>query len=202
MEKCINITNGKDCCGCGACLNICPKDAITMAEDNAGFIFPKVDKALCVDCGLCKNVCVFSKKGEGENDNAQVYASVINNRGILENSSSGGVFSALANAVIEDGGVVFGAGWTDDFSVEHTFADNKNDLKKLRGSKYVQSLTGTTFREVKKLLTEGKTVCFSGTPCQISGLKAYLGKDYQNLFTVDIICHGVPSMKMLKDDIS
>ena len=201
MEKCIKITNSKDCCGCGACLNICPKDAITMAEDDAGFIFPKVDKALCVDCGLCKNVCVFARNGEGENDNPQVYASVINDRGILENSSSGGVFSALANAVIEDGGVVFGAGWTDDFSVEHTFADNKNDLRKLRGSKYVQSLTGTTFREVKKLLTEGKTVCFSGTPCQISGLKAYLGKDYQNLLTVDIICHGVPSMKMLKDDL-
>ena len=202
MDNCIKIVNGKDCCGCGACLNICPKDAITMAEDDAGFIFPKVDKALCVDCGLCKNVCVFSKKGEGENDNPQVYAAVVNDRETLENSSSGGVFSALANAVIEKDGVVFGASLKDGFSVEHIFIDNKNDLKKLRGSKYVQSLTGTAFRKVKDFLKKGKYVLYCGTPCQISGLKAYLGENRENLFTVDIICHGVPSMKMLKDDIS
>lgn len=201
MENHIVIENGKDCCGCGACLNICPKDAITMLEDEAGFIFPNVDTGLCVDCGMCKSVCVFNIEHNGENEEPQVYAGVISDRETLKKSSSGGVFSALANAVFKENGAVFGAAWNKDFSLSHTAAKNSAELEKLRGSKYVQSNIGTTFREAKKLLDDGKTVCFSGTPCQISGLRSYLKKDYENLLTIDIICHGVPSVKMLSDDL-
>ena len=201
MENHIVIDNLKDCCGCAACLNVCPKEAITMTEDEAGFIYPKVENDLCVNCGMCKRVCVFGKKNNGETGEPQVYAGVINNRETLKKSSSGGIFSALANTVLGDGGVVFGAAWDKDFSLSHIAAKTPEELEKLRGSKYVQSNTGTTFREVKSLLDAGKSVCYSGTPCQISGLKSYLGKDYENLFTIDIICHGVPSLKMLKDDL-
>ena len=201
MENYIAVNNPKDCCGCAACLNICPKDAIGMVEDEAGFIYPKVKTDRCVNCGMCKSVCVFNEKNNGENQEIKVYAGVINDREILKNSSSGGVFSALANAVFQKGGVVFGAAWEEDFSLSHIAAHSVEELKKLRGSKYVQSSIGKTFREAKNLLDAGKFVCYSGTPCQISGLKSYLGKDYENLLTIDIICHGVPSRKMLKDDL-
>ncbi|MCR5149918.1 MAG: Coenzyme F420 hydrogenase/dehydrogenase, beta subunit C-terminal domain [Clostridiales bacterium] len=201
MENHIVINNPKDCCGCAACLNICPKDAIIMVEDDAGFIYPKVQTSICVNCGMCKKVCVFCKKNVGENPELKVYAGVINDTNTLEESSSGGVFSALANAVLQKGGVVFGAAWQDDFSLCHSAAQNGEELRELRGSKYVQSFIGTSFRLAKELLEEGRFVCYSGTPCQISGFKSYLGKDYDNLLTVDIICHGVPSLKMLKDDL-
>lgn len=202
MGNCINVTDPEKCCGCGACLNICPKDAIKMVEDDAGFIYPKVDNNLCINCGLCNKVCVFNEKNKGEYPELEVYAGVINDMEILKKSSSGGIFSALADAVFKKGGVVFGAAWESDFSLCHIIARNAEELEKLRGSKYVQSSVKTTFREAKKLLDVGITVCYSGTPCQISGLKSYLGKEYDNLLTVDIICHGVPSVKMLKDDLN
>ena len=201
MENHIIVNDPKNCCGCAACLNVCPKDAIVMIEDEAGFIYPKVRTELCVDCGMCKNVCVFKEENNGETKELNVYAGVINDRETLKKSSSGGVFSALANAVLERGGVVFGAAWQEDFSLCHIAAHNSEELERLRGSKYVQSSVGTTFREAKSLLDAGKFVCYSGTPCQISGLKSYLKKDYDNLLTIDIICHGVPSLKMFSDDI-
>lgn len=201
MENHIVIKKTEDCCGCAACLNVCPKDAIKMTEHAAGFIYPVVNTELCVNCGLCKTVCVFNKKGNGENDEPCVYAGVINDRETLKNSSSGGVFSALATVVLQKKGVVFGAAWDKDFSLSHIAVESVEELSKLRGSKYVQSNIGTSFREAKKLLDKGVFVCYSGTPCQISGLKSYLKKDYDNLLTVDIICHGVPSHKMFADDI-
>lgn len=201
MKNCIDIKNPNECCGCAACLNICPKDAIVMIENEVGFIYPKVQEELCVNCGMCKSVCVFNKKGIGENKEPKVFAGVINDRETLKKSSSGGVFSAIANAVFQEGGVVFGAAWEKDFSLSHIVAHSGEELEKLRGSKYVQSSIGTTFREAKTLLDAGKLVCYSGTPCQISGLKSYLKKDYENLLTIDIICHGVPSIKMFKDDL-
>ena len=201
MKNHIFVTNPADCCGCAACLNACPKDAVRMVEDACGFVYPEVDAGLCVNCGRCERVCVFGKVHEGENGEPKVYAGVVSDRETLMKSSSGGVFSALAEAVLQDGGVVFGAAWNDDFSLSHTAAHDLAELEKLRGSKYVQSSVGTTFREAKKLLDAGTVVCYSGTPCQISGLKSYLGKDYDNLLTIDIICHGVPSVRMLKDDL-
>ena len=202
MKKYISIENPKDCCACGACVNICPKGAITMKDDNAGFGFPSVDKSLCVECGRCVDVCVFTKKGVGAGENAQVYAAVNNDKEVLLNSSSGGLFTPLANTVLDKGGAVFGAAWNDDMQLEHICVENKEDLKRLRGSKYVQSSTGNTFSQVKKMLEADRYVCYSGTPCQIAGLKAFLGKNFDKLLTVDLVCHGVPSMKMLNDDIS
>ena len=202
MKNFIKIECLEDCCGCGACVNICLRNAITMKEDKAGFMYPAVDESLCVSCGRCIDVCVFNDKSKGANGAPSVYAAVTNDRDVLMESSSGGIFTELANAVLDKGGVVFGAAWTDDLSVAHIYVDNKADLKKLRGSKYVQSSTGDTFRQVKRFLKDGKYVCYSGTPCQIAGLKAFLGEEYDNLLTVDLVCHGVPSMKMLRDDLS
>ena len=201
MNRHISINSKKQCCGCGACLNICPKNAIKMLPDEAGFIFPEVDSSLCVECGACVKVCAFENKGEGANGEPEVFAAVIRDKEILEQSSSGGIFTALATAVLEKGGAVFGAAWTENFSLRHIRIDSKEDLIKLRGSKYVQSDTDDSFRQVKELLKQGKYVCFSGTPCQVSGLKSYLGYDDEKLLCIDIICHGVPSIKMLHDDL-
>ena len=202
MKNYIRIENKKDCCGCGACVNTCPKNAITMKEDEAGFIFPEVDEALCVSCGKCKEVCIFNNKNFGAADcKPEVFAAVFKDREILESSSSGGIFTPLACSVLDKGGAVFGAAWSKDLTLEHICVESKRELEKLRGSKYVQSSTNTAYRQAKDILQSGRPVCYCGTPCQIAGLKAYLGKEYDNLLTIDLVCHGVPSMKMLSDDL-
>ena len=201
MKDFIKIRDPKDCCGCGACLNSCARGAITMREDAAGFTYPAVDESLCVRCGLCVDACVFPKAQWGANGAPEVYAAANRDENVLADSSSGGVFTALANAVLEKGGVVFGAAWTDGFTLAHVGVESSAELAKLRGSKYVQSATGDAFRQVKAHLQAGRPVCYCGTPCQIAGLKAFLGKDYDALFTIDLVCHGVPSMKMLRDDL-
>lgn len=202
MKNPIQITSPAACCGCGACSNACPVDAIQMTEDSAGFLYPHVNDSLCIRCGKCADVCVFAVNGKGAHGAPTVYAAALRDREILKQSSSGGIFTALANAILDKGGVVFGAAWTDDLTVSHVCVTDTATLGKLRGSKYVQSSTGSAFRQVRQLLKAGTCVCYSGTPCQIAGLKAYLGEDYDNLLTVDIVCHGVPSMKMLRDDLS
>ena len=201
MTNHILIEKTEQCCACGACVNTCPRNAIQMKEDAAGFLFPSVDESLCVNCGLCVKVCTFTEKGAGAHGEPEVFAAALKDQDVLRESSSGGVFSALANAVLDRGGVVFGAAWTEDLALKHIAVENKADLQKLRGSKYAQSSTGTTFRDVKKILAEGRTVLYSGTPCQIAGLKAYLGTDPENLLTADLVCHGVPSQRMLRDDL-
>lgn len=201
MKKYITIENAKDCCGCAACANICAVNAITMKEDEAGFIFPAVDEQKCVECGRCTAVCTFTQKGEGAGGEPEVFAAVNKDKAVLKESSSGGLFTPLAEVVLDRGGAVFGAAWDENLTLRHICVESKEDLKKLRGSKYVQSSTGDTFAQAKKMLNSGKWVCYSGTPCQIAGLKAFLGKDYDKLLTVDLVCHGVPSMKMLKDDL-
>lgn len=202
MKDCIKIEDPKTCCGCGACVNVCPCDAIAMQEDESGFIYPVVDQERCVKCGLCRDVCVFTDKGVGANVEPEVYAAATKNSDIIMESSSGGIFTELAEAVIDKGGVVFGAAWAEDMTLHHIGVDNKDDLKRMRGSKYAQSSTDDTYRRVKSLLDDGRYVCYSGTPCQIAGLKAFLKTDYEKLLTLDVICHGVPSMKMLKDDLA
>ena len=190
--KHIKFEDKSACCGCTACKNVCPKDAIEMKEDEEGFLYPEVNKEKCVNCGLCKKVCpVLNQRVE---KNKQL-AYIVNNKNdeIRKQSTSGGAFSAIAEYAIENGGVVFGATFNKEFNVEHTYVTTKEELKKFRGSKYVQSNLKNTFKEAKDFLENNKLVCFSGTPCQIEGLKKFLGKDYQNLITIDIVCHAVPS---------
>jgi len=187
------------CYGCGACFNKCPVNAIKMEYDKDGFIFPKIDETKCTKCGLCQKVCptIQAKELTKEKKN-ECYAVWADEETRLV-SSSGGMFSILANYILEQGGYVCGAAYTDDFmSVEHIIVDNKNDLAKLRGSKYVESNTKKVYSEIEKLLKEDKYVLFSGCPCQVTGLYTFLGKEYEKLYTMDLICHGASSTKAYK----
>ena len=190
----IVIKNNKDCCGCSACVNVCPKNCIEMIADCEGFLYPKVNKDICVECGICEKVCPIINKPKRE-ENKPIALAVINkDESVRLNSSSGGIFSLIASEIIKDGGICFGAAHTSDFkSVEHICIHSLEELAALRGSKYVQSKIGNTYSQTREFLERGKKVLFSGTPCQISGLYAFLNKEYDNLYTCDFICHGVPS---------
>ncbi len=194
----INILEKKNCSGCSACAAICPKDCITMQVDEEGFKYPKVNNDECVKCGLCENICPVINPKEVLNNIPSAYATLNLNNEIRNQSSSGGIFYLLAEYVISLGGIVFGAKFDDDFRVVHDFADNLTDIKNFMGSKYLQSDMGKNYLKVKEFLNKGRIVLFTGTPCQIGGLKAFLGKDYENLICQDIICHGVPSPKVWK----
>lgn len=188
----ITITNKSLCCGCAACVQICPKQCIQLLADREGFLYPLVDASLCIDCGLCEKVC--PEKAEAlESKPTHVYAAVNPNEAVRKVSSSGGIFTLLAEAVIAGGGVVFGARFDKDWSVIHDYAETLEGFGAFRGSKYVQSRIGETFRQAEQFLKAGRKVLFSGTPCQIMGLKKFLRKEYDNLLAVDFVCHGVPS---------
>ena len=192
------VSAGSDnCCGCTACISACPKQCITMEEDKEGFLYPKVDESLCIDCQLCIKVCPFHNPSEEEKP-ISVFAAYNKDEATRLDSSSGGVFTLLATKVINNGGVVFGARYTSDWQVEIVPTDKIEDLSEFRGSKYLQAKVGKSFIQVKKYLKEGCQVLFSGTPCQAAGLRHYLRKDYDNLLIVDFVCHGVPSPKVWK----
>ena len=188
----INITDKKNCCGCGACAQSCPVGCISMTADEEGFLYPTVDAARCVDCGLCNRVCPILNRGEVP-ENIKVYAAVCNDEEVRHTSSSGGVFSLLAEQVLAEGGAVFGAAFDDDFSVHHVMIERREDLHLVKGSKYLQSRIENTYAEAEKILKSGRFVLFSGTGCQIAGLKNFLKREYNSLYTIDVFCHGVPS---------
>lgn len=188
----IDIKEKKNCCGCEACVQRCPKSCITMREDNEGFLYPEVDKNICIDCGLCEKVCPVINQAE-ERKPLAVYAAKHKDEQIRMASSSGGAFTAIAESVIDEGGVVFGAKFNQDWDVVHSYTETKEGLGAFRGSKYVQSRIGESYKEAEGFMKAGRKVLFSGTPCQIAGLKRFLRKEYDNLLTVDFICHGVPS---------
>ncbi len=191
----IHIVDKSACCGCHACVQRCPKHCITMREDEEGFLYPFVDQSLCIDCGLCERVCPVLCQGEARQP-LKVYAAKNPDEEVRMSSSSGGVFTALAEQVLDEGGVVFGVRFDENWDVVHDYVDNKKNLVAFRGSKYVQSNVGTCFQKAESFLKEGRKVLFSGTPCQIAGLRLFLRKEYDNLLTVDLICHGVPSPKV------
>lgn len=194
----INIISKFDCCGCGACIQACPKHCISFNEDEQGFFYPLVDIGLCVDCHLCEKVCPTLNQASPRGP-LEVYAAKNPNEIIRLASSSGGIFTMLAEVVISRGGVVFGARFNEEWEVVHDYTETIEGLSVFRGSKYVQSRIGSCFQQAKEFLLSGREVLFSGTPCQIAGLKLFLRKDYENLLTVDIVCHGVPSPKIWRD---
>jgi len=195
--KRLNVPN---CTGCAACSNICPQDAIDMREDAEGFEYPYIQEDRCTDCGLCEEICPVLSKDRLPKFRKipDVYAAWHSDQEIRMQSSSGGVFSALASRVLDQGGVVFGAAFDEEFLAYHKAIDSKENLDELRRSKYVQSRIGYTFREVKHHLSEGKPVLFVGTPCQTAGLYAYLGRDFENLKTCALVCKGAPSRKVFR----
>lgn len=186
---------GNRCTGCYSCVNTCPKNCIKMVENSEGFWYPEIDKNACVECDLCERRCpVLHPLPIHKTDaDVKVYAVVHKKDEVRENSSSGGAFSAIAEYVLSQGGVVFGAAFDERFDVHHIAVEEPSELYRLRGSKYVQSRIGSTYAEARAQLATGRLVLFSGTACQTSGLIAYLGRDYDNLITQDLICHGVPS---------
>lgn len=191
---------GLFCTGCGACASVCPKSAIRMGTDDEGFIKARIDRGLCVGCGVCEAACPVINP-RYDNDEPQCRAMAATDEERME-SSSGAIFPLLAKSVLADGGVVFGAAWGEDFSVETVRADDEEGLAALRGSKYVQGSTGDTFAEARELLLAGRRVLWSGTPCQVAGLNASLGEELAaspNLLTVEVVCHGVPSQSLLRD---
>ena len=193
----IQITDKHDCCGCAACANACPQACITLRPDGEGFLYPAADPERCVECGLCEQVCPFLTPREARLPVA-TYAAVNPDAQERLDSSSGGIFSLLMRATLEAGGVVFGAAFDADWNVGHIAVESLEDMPRLRGSKYVQSATGESFRMAEEYLKQGRKVLFSGTPCQIAGLNHYLGKEYDKLLRVDVVCHGVPSPQIWK----
>lgn len=194
----IEIKDKKDCCGCWACENACPKHSIAMVEDEEGFRYPKVDIETCVDCHLCEKVCPIVN-AKADVDRAQkAFLLQHKDEKVLQESASGGAFTAIASYVIERGGVVFGAAYDKDFQVVHKYVETVEDLKVFRNSKYVQSAVGSAYQQAKDFLKQGRMVCFSGTPCQLEGLQNYLRKPYDNLVTVDVMCHSITSPKVFR----
>ncbi len=189
------------CCGCSACASICPNQAITLEPDKEGYLKPNIHPQTCTHCGLCRSVCPVIHPPQDNEADASCYALMADDEIRLE-SSSGGAFSLLASEILTQGGAVCGVILNDDFQVLHTIIDKLEDLPPMRGSKYVQSHMGDTFSHVKQLLNAEKTVLFTGTPCQVAGLKNYLGKPMERLYTVDLVCHGAPSASVFSKYLS
>lgn len=180
------------CTGCGACVQSCPKQCISWTEGEFRFKYPQIDKDICVNCGICEKVCPIDKVLQTPTTQ-KVYAAVHKDYQVLAKSTSGGAFTAIADAVFAQDGIVYGVAMMDNMQVKHIRTSNKEEFAVLRSSKYLQSDTGNTYQMVEQDLKEGKTVLYSGTPCQIDGLRHFLGKPYERLYTVDIVCHGVGS---------
>ena len=188
-----NFYSKGNCCGCGACEQICPKKCISMLPDEEGFLYPVVDSTRCIKCGLCERVCQYSNKNKENKILLEQYYFIHNDKDVRNKSSSGGFFICLAEEVIKRNGVVFGACFDENFDVVISYAETLDECWKFVGSKYVQAKVGHAYRYAKKFLQEKRLVLFSGTPCQINGLQHYLGDCYENLLKLDFTCHAIPS---------
>lgn len=193
----IDVLDNKQCCGCGACVQACPKQCVEMETDAEGFSYPKVNFGICIDCHQCEKVCPMLQSTETVTPRSVEAMRFEDTQKRIE-SSSGGAFTAIAEEIIKRGGVVFGAAWTEDWRVEHRYCERIEELDLFRGSKYVQCDTNNSYTQVRDFLRQGRWVLFSGTPCQCKGLKLFLKREYDKLVLVDFICHGVPSVKVFK----
>ena len=208
MEKqeILGLTDPAKCCGCGACVAACPVGAITMVAKELGAYYPEVNMDLCISCGKCQKVCPFQSEVERSDEPIQVFAAANKDRQQMKSSASGGVFVALAQKVLEDGGVVYGCSMEytkAGLTPRHIGAETDKDLWKLQGSKYVQSKVYHCFPDIKAHLKNSRTVFFSGTPCQVAALKSYLhGINTEKLFTVDLVCHGTPGTALFEEYIA
>jgi len=191
----IRVDEKKACTGCTACLSVCPQSCIEMKPDKEGFMYPNVSLEACIDCGLCEKICPMKKNGYEPQVKMSI-AAVSENINVRRISSSGGVFNALAEYVISKGGIVYGATFDEEWNVIHRYSDTIDGLKAFSGSKYVQSSLKGIYKHVLEELKRNRLVLFSGTPCQIAGLNGFLRKDYDNLISVEVSCHGVPSPKI------
>lgn len=192
----IELCNSYECTGCSMCYNICNHNAISMQPDEEGFLQPRINPSKCIDCGLCRKICPVLSPYDFSNHKMHTYAAFAKDKGIRQHGSSGGLFSVFANYILSSNGYVAGAAYNRDYAVNHIIISDITDLYKLQGSKYVQSNLKDTPQTIKSLLNNGKNVLFVGTPCQVAGLLNYLKKPYNNLFTIDLVCHGVPSPKL------
>lgn len=193
----LEIKDKSMCSGCHACYNKCPRNAITMIEDENGFLIPSIDENLCINCGLCEKFCPIINK-KSINNSPKIYACCNKDEEVRLKSSSGGIFTLIATEILNRKGVVFGATFNKDFSLTHQYIESIDELDKLRTSKYFQSSIGNSYKVAKEFLDKDRYVLFTGTPCQIEGLLSYLGRNYDKLYTQDIVCHGVPSPKVWK----
>ena len=196
--------DGMNCCGCSACADICPKNAISIIPDDNGFSVPSIDESLCVDCKMCQKVCQYINPVDLSKP-IESYAAACSNSNAIMTSASGGVFYAIAEQVLKQGGAVAGCAYDkrkDKLTVKHILIQDGTELYRLQGSKYVQSDTVGIYKEIKKIADTNRTVLFTGTPCQVAACRKYLGNRYDNVFYIDIICHGVPSLSMFNKYIS
>lgn len=191
----IQIKDKSKCCGCEVCVQVCPKHCINFTQDHEGFFYPVVDVEDCIQCGLCEKVCPVLHP-YNEHKPQEALAAINNNDEVRKESSSGGVFTLLAEEIISQGGAVFGVRFDENWQAVFDYAETTEALAAFRGSKYLQARVGNSFTKCKQLLEQGRKVLFSGTQCQIAGLLHFLRRPYPNLLTVDFICHGVPSPKV------
>lgn len=189
---------GMDCVGCRSCEQSCPKKCITIEENSEGFLYPVIAEDVCVKCGVCLKKCPINRNEKEEHHPLEVYALKAKDKSFLFNSASGGESDVAVKAVLDKGGYAYDAAYDDDFSVCHIEVSEEEGRKRIQSSKYVQSDLKDTFSKAKSRVESGETVLFTGTPCQIAGLYAFLGRNYENLYTIDLVCHGVPSSKFLR----
>ena len=191
-EKTIAVLPKLECCGCGSCYNICPQEAISMEYDKEGFLYPTIDEEKCISCGKCRKACP-SLNGQYDNTAEPDCYVAMADDSVRKNSSSGGMFPLFARYVLDQGGAVCGAAYDEEFKVRHIVVNSKKDMEKLQKSKYVQSDTGRVYTEIREILEKGRPVLFCGCPCQVAGLRTFLGKNHEKLYTIDLMCHGAPS---------
>ena len=201
MPKLFNAKNKEKCCGCSACFAVCPTDAIALTSDSEGFLYPAINMDRCIECNKCVSVCPLKRERKHREETKLFYAVKHSKKDIILKSSSGGFFTAVSDSILKKGGVVYGVCFDKNLQATHIRTDNQLLRNKMCGSKYLQSDLGRTFQMVKEDLEKGTTVLFTGTPCQVEGIYGYIGKNYEKFYTIDIICHGVPSPLMFSEHI-